>query len=346
MVNVQTKIPAGGFHGEASAYGGSFGADGENLLVSTTGGPWGVLMSGTRSETEMRREPVMATARGVPLNFHNAGQDQYAFGKIEYTPSSRDVVTLDINASRTHAGIPYDSAFGVLDDYQTDVNGFLNLALRHQLSAAHDGRGESAVFTAVYLRRSTIDYIPGATDRPQFVFYPDTSGRFNVDEHRAATTAGVKADFAFAPVRMLTLKSGINASYVIGREDFNTTDSLQRSGPSVNTGLRGGDAGLYAQSVFDPSSHWEVRAGVRLDHHVAPIAGDEHQASPRLRINWYPDPRTTAWVYYGRLFIPSNVEDFHVLAEAGSGGTGRAADGARAGLLLRSRYRAACGQPA
>jgi hypothetical protein len=54
---------------------------------------------------------------------------------------------------------------------------------------------------------------------------------------------------------------------------------------------------------------------------VAPIAGDLHQVSPRVRPNWLASPATTAWLYYGRLFIPSNVEDFHVLAAAAQGDT-------------------------
>jgi len=85
--------------------------------------------------------------------------------------------------------------------------------------------------------------------------------------------------------------------------------------------VRGGDAGAYAQAVFDPTSQWELRLGVRLDHHVAPLAGDMHQVSPRVRLNWFPTPETTVWFYYGRLFIPSNVEDFHVLAAAAQGDT-------------------------
>jgi hypothetical protein len=311
VVNVTTRIPSGGLHTQLSAYAGSFNSDGQTALVSTNSGPFGILLSGTRTETAMRREPLEADAHGVPLNFHNAGQDQYGFGKLAFTPSTRDAITLDVSASRTHAGIPYDSSFGVLNDHQTDENSFINIGW-------HRG---SHLFTALYLRRSTLDYVPGAADQPQFAFYPDTADRFNVREHRSATTVGVKADYASTPWRAVTVKIGIDASLVEGREDFATIDAAARAGPSVNSGLRGGDAGVYAQTVFDPSPHWELRAGLRLDHHVAPVAGDIHQVSPRVRLTWYPDSATTVWAYYGRLFIPSNVEDFHVLGAAANGGT-------------------------
>jgi outer membrane receptor protein involved in Fe transport len=88
----------------------------------------------------------------------------------------------------------------------------------------------------------------------------------------------------------------------------------------VDAEVRGGDVGVYAQTVVTPSSQWELRTGLRLDHHVAPLAGDAHQLSPRIRLAYFPDAATSLSLYYGRLFIPSNVEDFHVLASAGQGG--------------------------
>jgi hypothetical protein len=315
VVNVETRIPVGGFHFQASAYGGSFNSNGETIMGSTTDGPWGALLSLTRQETSMRREPLQADASGTPRNFHNAGQDQYGFAKFAYT-SERDIVTLDVNASRTRAGIPYDSSFGVLDDHQTDENAFANLAWRHRAPGA---ARVTEWFIAAYVRKSALNYEPGALDGASFAFYPDTADRFNVAERRDAITTGVKADFTrptFFLGRALTFKTGVDASFIEGRENFNTVNASGVSGPSVNMGLRGGDGAAYAQAAFDASAHWQLRAGVRLDHHVAPVAGDIHQVSPRVRINWLPGPATTIWFYYGRLFIPSNVEDFHVLAAA------------------------------
>ncbi|MGH7654765.1 MAG: TonB-dependent receptor plug domain-containing protein, partial [Gemmatimonadaceae bacterium] len=328
VINVTTRIPPGGAHWQLSSYDGSFHSDGQTVLASEAVGPLGFLLSVTRQETSMRREPLQAAANGVPMNFHNAGQDQYGFGKAEWRPSARDVVTLDLNASRTHAAIPYDSSFGVLDDHQTDQNGFANLGWRHRfasISGAASGAPASnrvtELFSAIYLRRSGLDYVPGSVDDPQFIFYPDTADRFNVQEHRLATTIGTKADFEMPAGRSMQWKSGVDVSYVRGREDFNTLDAGGAAGPSVNTNVAGGDAGAYSQLAWDISSHWQLRTGVRLDDHVAPVAGDAHQVSPRVRLNWFPRASTSAWLYYGRLFIPSNVEDFHVLAAAAQGDT-------------------------
>ena len=327
VINVATKIPTDGVHYQLSGYGGSFNSDGQSLLVSGKAGPFGFLLSGSRQETSMRREPLVQNAQGNPLNFHNAGQDQYGFAKAEYRPSARDAVTLELDASRTHAGIPYDSSFGVLDDHQTDWNWFLNLAWLHRFAdetgnpVAHGPATAPELFVAAYVRHSSLDYAPGAIDQPHFVFFPDTADRFNVQEHRMATTIGVKADYSWPVSSWVGLKTGLETSLVEGREDFNTVDARAIAGPSVNTGVRGGDAGAYVQAMFDPSPRWELRLGLRLDHHIAPLAGDIHQVSPRVRLNWFPTPETTVWVYYGRLFIPSNVEDFHVLAAAAQGDT-------------------------
>ena len=325
VVRVDTRIPSGGFHVEASAYAGSFNSAGQSVMASTTRGAVGLLFSLTRQETSMRREPLQADVRGAPLNFHNAGQDQYGFAKVAYAPSARDAITVDVSASRTHSAIPFDSSFGVLDDRQTDENAFANVGWRHRFgdkfraSNGRDAPRVSELFTAFFLRRSTLNYLPGALDQPSFSFYPDTTDRFNVREQREATTSGIKLDYSAPVQRRITLKAGVEASLVAARENFNTVNGQGLAGPSVNTGLRGGDGGAYAQLVFTPSREWELRTGMRLDHHVAPVAGDLHQLSPRVRLNWFPDATTTAWLYYGRLFIPSNVEDFHVLAVAAQG---------------------------
>jgi hypothetical protein len=45
VVNVNTRIPSGGLHLDASGYGGSFGANGQGLNVSTNAEKWGFFAS-------------------------------------------------------------------------------------------------------------------------------------------------------------------------------------------------------------------------------------------------------------------------------------------------------------
>src|SRR5216117_1633999 len=70
IVDVTTRIPAGGFHVDASTYAGSFSANGQALNMSTNAGKWGLFFSGARQATDMRREPVVFdTLRNTAENF-------------------------------------------------------------------------------------------------------------------------------------------------------------------------------------------------------------------------------------------------------------------------------------
>src|SRR5438477_5138056 len=137
VVNINTRIPAGGFHYELSGFGGAFRTgeaaktqttNGQALTFSTNAGKWGVFASGSRQESEMRREPVVFdTASHTPVNFHNDGTDVFGFAKLQYAASDRNVLNIEVNRSRTRFAVPFDSVEGVIDDHQQDVNGFVNV---------------------------------------------------------------------------------------------------------------------------------------------------------------------------------------------------------------------------
>jgi len=318
IITVATRVPAGGLRLSGSAYAGSFGTFGQSAMASGNAGRFGIVLSATRQTTAMRREPVMQDPRTHDaINFHNSGDDLYGFGKLQYTMGLRDLLVMDLSGSRTSFQVPYDSTGGIIDDdRQLEHNGFVNLGWRHARGQqARDGE----VFVALYHRWSQLGYTPGAGEQPTFVFYPDTVA-YNVREDRAAQTSGLKVDALLPTVGPVQVKTGIDASLVTGREHFATSDVHQLPGPSVDADVRGGDVGMYAQASIRTTRWWEFRPGLRYDMHQAPLAGTAVQLSPRLRLNLYPTPRTSAWIYYGRLFIPSPVEDFHVLASAGQSG--------------------------
>jgi hypothetical protein len=278
----------------------------------------------------MRREPVMRDpVTDDPINFDNAGQDLFGFGKVRYRGGDRDVVNLEVDWSRTRMHVPYDSTTYpvagkmVLDDRQQDINAFVNLGWRHSIrgGAAGAAIGDGELFSAVYLRSTSLLYTPGSGDKPGFIFYPDTTTPYSVSENRAATTTGVRVDYALRVLDLVQLKMGAEASYVTGHENFETRGALGVSGPVVDSPVYGGDVGGYAEFRVTAGPHWEARTGVRFDNHNAPLLGNASGVSPRFRLSWFPSSATTLWIYYGRLFIPSNVEDFHVLAQAGSAGT-------------------------
>jgi len=77
---------------------------------------------------------------------------------------------------------------------------------------------------------------------------------------------------------------------------------------------------VYAQTSITPVEWFELRTGVRYDSHVAPFAGDQHQVSPRVRLNFFPDPANTLYLYYGRLFLPTNIEDLRAITSVADSG--------------------------
>jgi TonB-dependent receptor-like protein/carboxypeptidase family protein len=330
VVNVNTRIPSGGFHMDASTYGGAFaagrswpqGANGQTLNLSTNVGKWGFFASGSRQETDMRREPVVFDSVSNQVeNFHNDGSDLFGFGKVQYIPTDRDVVNLEVNRSRTQFAVPFDSANGIIDDHQQDVNGFINLGWRRRFgaSSALGSETQSELFAGAFFRDGSLNYTPGLTDSATFQFPGDTN-HYIVAEDRSFHTVGLKLDYTLQPHHGLEFKTGVLASLTRGHEDFSSTTNTGQPGPASNSDLKGSDFGVYAQTAIAPSDHWELRTGVRFDNHNAPFAGNKNQVSPRVKLSFYPDPANTFWVYYGRLFLPTNVEDLRAITSTAQGG--------------------------
>ena len=333
IVNVTTRIPSGGFHGDVGTYVGAYDSktttsdrsfNGQSLSLSTNSGPWGFFFSGARQFSGMRREPVIFdTSSAEVVNLHNQGRDYFGFGKIQFSPSTRDVLSLDLNSSRTRFQVPFDTTGNTAnDDVQTDVNAFANLGWRHQFGTA-SGAGQTQnadLFAALFYRHGSLIYDPGANDTPQFVFFPDPNS-YNLSENRKFNTLGLKLDYTTHPQSDLELKVGTETSTTSGHEDFVTTDANGNHGPSSNSGLKGWDTGIYAQTAYAPVEQFELRTGVRYDAHNAPFAATKSQVSPRIRLNFFPSTSTTLYAYFGRLFVPTNVEDLRAITEVAQGNT-------------------------
>ncbi|HEY4307625.1 MAG TPA: TonB-dependent receptor [Gemmatimonadaceae bacterium] len=328
VVNVTTKIPTGGLHGSVSTYAGAYqqgsttggptGFNGQTATVSTNAGKWGMFISGARQFSDMRLEPVVFdSAASRILNFHNDGTDYYGFGKLQYAASASDVFALDLNLAQTKLAVPFDSTGGNFqNDHQRDNNSFINLGWHH----AGNQFGGSDLFAGLFYRHAALQYNPDAADRPQFVFFPDVADTFNLAENRSADIYGIKADYAVHPQSELELKFGTLSSITRGHENFSAFNNTGATGPQSVSDLDGHDLGFYAQTTYAPVEQVEIRAGLRWDSHDAPFVGTTSQLSPRLRLNFYPSPATTLYVYYGRQFMPTNIEDLRAITQAAQGG--------------------------
>jgi len=334
VVNINTRIPSGGFHMDVSGSEGSFrtgspaksqSINGQSVTLSTNSGKWGFFASGSRQASDMRREPVVFdTLHNAVENFHNDGTDLFGFAKLQYSATDQDVVNLEFNRSRTRFAVPFDSVEGIIDDHQQDVNGFVNLGWRHQIGAENLELGKSTeLFVGAFFRDGSLGYTPGLTDSATFQFPGDTN-HYIITEDRSFRTTGAKLDYTVRAHHGLEFKTGLLASFTSGREDFSSETNTGSRGPGSNSNLNGSDVGGYAQTAIAPSDRWELRAGVRFDNHNAPFAGNQNQLSPRAKLSFFPDPGNTFWIYYGRLFLPTNVEDLRAITSTSQGGVAAA----------------------
>jgi len=51
-----------------------------------------------------------------------------------------------------------------------------------------------------------------------------------------------------------------------------------------------------------------------MTQHIAPDVALQSQVSPRIKWNFFIDESNTAYIYYGRLFMPTNVEGLRTIA--------------------------------
>lgn len=323
IINIQTKVPPGAFHAEESSYAGSFNSLGQSLTMSSNQGKLAWFASGTAQGTDMRREPVEALPGFAADNFSNHGDDYFGFTKFQYTPDDHNVVSLDGNYSMSYFQVPYDSSAGQsLHDHETDVNDFINLGWRHRFSGASNAeRGiPNELFVGGFFRNGGLQYRPGSTDIPTFIFGQDTIPR-NVFEDRKFSSVGTRIDYGFPVVpNLIDGGIGILTSRTWGHENF----QLSATNPTIpnigsNSGLSGDDFAAYVETSIRPAEWFELRTGLRFNSHVAPFAGNQEQWSPRVRLNFYPDAANTIFLYFGRLFMPTNVEDLRSITVNAAG---------------------------
>ncbi len=326
IINIQTRIPSGPFHLEESTSDGSYNTMGQSLTMSGNSGRLGMFLSGQAEGSDMRQDPLVAGSNDAPINYHNHGQDYYSFAKLQYAAGPRDLLSLEGNYSTTHFDVPYDSLLQTLNDHQTDVNSFLNLAYRHRFGEAvgTDEQSQPAeLFVGPYFRDGSLNYRPGSSDDPSFIDANDTTHTpRNVFEDRNFYILGVKSDLSFPVVTgKVDGKIGMNYSHTYGHEDFQLIDPTGVQSPiASNSGLSGYDWGAYAETNVRPVEWFEIRTGLRFDSHVEPFATNQTQASPRIRLNFYPSDANTFYLYFGRLFMPTNIEDLRDITSAAQGG--------------------------
>ena len=337
IIDLNNRVPTGTFHLDASTYAGSYlvfngakpfspgtstaagdtlgsrvgpfralNSNGEDLSLSDHIGNLGFFLSGSRQETDRRIDPPTSDI------FNDHGFDYFLYGKFDYVLSDNEYLTANLNLGKTDTQVPYDSAEAISKDIQQTSNSFQNVSYFRTLNSDIDR--ESNLFIGGFAREGELLYTPGSIDPPNFQFAGDTLHKYLLSEDRTFTTIGLRTTFDKRLAHEFMYKVGLNFSSTSGKEDFTSKDSTQNPGPTALTNFKGSDFGVFGEVDYHPMEWTSFELGARYDQHLAPDIPFQHQMSPRIRWNFLIDENNTAYLYYGKLFMPTNIEGLRTIA--------------------------------
>ncbi len=337
IVDLNNRVPTGTFHLDASTYGGSYlvfngakafspgtstvagdtlgsrvgpfrslNSNGQDIAISDHLGKLGFFVSGSRQETDRRIDPPTSDI------FNDHGFDYFLYGKFDYVLSDNEYLTANLNLGKTNTQVPYDSVEAIAADVQQTSNSFQNVSYFRTLNSEIDQ--ESNLFVGGFAREGELIYTPGSIDPPSFQFAGDTVNRYLLTEDRTFTTIGLRTTFDKRLSHEFMYKVGVNFSSTSGKEDFTSKDSAQNPGPTSLVNFKGSDLGVFGEVEYHPVEWTSFELGTRFDQHIAPDIPLQHQISPRIRWNFLIDDNNTAYLYYGRLFMPTNIEGLRSIA--------------------------------
>ena len=316
IIDIKTRVPSGTFNMSASEYTGSYlpssnkstiispdhalNSNGQQISLSDHVGQLGWFLSATRQESDRRIDAPEAKI------FHDHGFDYTLFGKADYLISDKEYITIDLNYGNTFTQVPYDSVeTGRQDDMEKITEAFQTLSYYRTLSS--ETNRTSNLLVSFFLREGSLAYTPGMIDSASFHFASDAAHGYVISEDQSFLTSGtlIRVDKRWS--RELLSVFGLNFSATSGKQDFSSKDSLGLDGPASLSDYKGSDAGAYGQIEWSPKEWMRIDMGLRYDQQIAPDIAIENQFSPRLKWNIFFDEDNTAYIYYGRLFMPNNI---------------------------------------
>ncbi len=337
VVSLNNRVPTGAFHLDASTYGGSYlvfngtspfspghtttiadtlgdrvgpfralNSNGQDLAISDHIGKLGYFLSGSRQETDRRIDSPVSNI------FHDHGFDYFAYGKFDFILSDDAYLTANINFAKTSTQVPYDSLEGIASDLQTTTNAFQTISYSRILNS--NPEHESNFYLGAYAREGGLVHTPGAINPPNFQFAGDSTNSYLLAEDRSFTTLGIRTTYDERLSHQFMYKVGFNFASTAGIESFTSRDSIQNPGPTILTNFAGSDFGVFAQTEWHPFEWTAFELGVRYDQHIAPDVPLQSQVSPRIKWGFFIDENNSAYLYFGRLFMPTNVEGLRSIA--------------------------------
>ncbi len=323
IIDVRNQVPPGKFHLNLSSYAGSYltsnnenlgpnvgsfkalNSNGQRVSFSDHIGTFGYFFSGARQETDRRID------QPVPELFNDHGFDYFLYGKMDYFLSSNDYLTTNLNYSKTQTQIPFDSVEGINYDTQGSYNSFQSLSYFHTFSTETDK--SSDLFAGLYVREGGLTFGTSPYDQTIQYLGTDTTTAYTVNQDRSFISYGTRVKYNGELSHHFAFDIGLNFSATNGKEKFQFKD-INGNGPIINTSFKGSDFSLFGQTSIHPFEWTRIEAGLRYDHHIAPVIGLQTQLNPRLKISFFPGDFSTIYLSYDRLFIPTNIEGLSSIA--------------------------------
>ncbi len=323
IIDIKNQVPPGGFKMNLSTYAGSYltsnnenlgskvgtfkslNSNGQSISFSDHLGNLGYFFSGSRQETDHRID------QPVTKLFNDHGFDYFLYGKIDYFLGDKDYFTTNLNYSSTQTQIPFDPAEGINFDTQGSYNAFQTLSYYHTFSNKPDK--QSTLFAGFYVREGGLKYNTSPFDQSVIYLNNDTSTGYTVNQNRSFVTYGTRLKFNKQLSHQFGYAVGMELSATNGNDNFKFNNFFG-NGPSNNAKFAGSDFSLFAETNIHPFEWTMIAAGLRYDHHIAPVINLQSQFDPRLKISFFPDDFTTFYLSYDRLFIPTNIEGLSAIA--------------------------------
>lgn len=344
VMDIQNRVPSGRFHLDLSSYAGSFlvfngtkpfspgaevpaglssnvpgdtlggrvgplraiNSNGQDISFSNHLGKFAYYLSGSRQETDSRIDLPVSTL------YNDRGTDYFVYGKFDYLLSKSDYLTTNLNYGNTNTQVPFDiNEQGFSPDNQKTSNSFQTLSYYRDISAKKDL--ESKLFAGIWGRQGSLLYTPGLESPANFQFTGD-SNYYALTSDRNFSSIGTRIKYEKRFSQKFKMDFGLSFSATEGKENFTSRDSLGNPGPSVLTNYKGSDFGIFAQGQFNAFKKIRLDIGLRYDQQISPNASLQNQVSPRIRANFFFDNSNTAYLYYGKLFMPNNLEGLQAIS--------------------------------
>ena len=226
--------------GDINASYGTFGSATGGFDLSYGGKSWGNFIEGDGLNTGRFLDPPEFAV------FHDKGNEENFFDRVDYSLTPVDSIHLDLNYSRSWFQTPnaYDNL-----NVQNVINGtgssasptFGNVGNADQHSKigtynisptfTHVIGNDSVFNMGAFLRRDGYGYYPSAD--PLADLGPSNLQTASISQYRTLTNAGVHADYSYAK-GVNNLKIGAQYSQTFLREN----DSLDTRAPRIATALR------------------------------------------------------------------------------------------------------------